>query len=62
MKTNKKDSSELVPFGKVRLDSKIIQLSAGNGPVECAFVVAKVLKIFLKELVSNQIAYTMLHK
>jgi peptide chain release factor len=62
MKTNKKDSSELVPFGKVRLDSKIIQISAGNGPVECAFVVAKVLKIFLKELVSNQIAYTMLHK
>jgi peptide chain release factor len=41
---------------------KIIQISAGKGPLECAFVVAKVLKIFLKELVNNKIDYTILHK
>ena len=62
MKTDKKDTSELQPSGKVQMRSKIIQISAGKGPAECAFVVAKVLKIFLKELVSNRIAYTMLHK
>ncbi len=28
---------------------KIIQITAGRGPVECSWVVAKVLKVFLKE-------------
>ena len=41
---------------------KIIQISAGKGPLESAFVVAKVLKIFLKELVSDKIEYAILHK
>ncbi len=41
---------------------KIIQISAGKGPLESAFVVAKVLKIFLKELISNKIEYAILHK
>lgn len=44
------------------METKIIQLSAGKGPVECAFVVAKVLKIFLKELISNKVEYVILHK
>lgn len=44
------------------METKIIQISAGKGPLECAFVVAKVLKVFLKELISNKIEYTILHK
>ncbi|MEE9407747.1 MAG: peptide chain release factor H [Polaribacter sp.] len=44
------------------MKTKTIQISAGKGPLECAFVVAKVLKIFLKELISNKIEYTILHK
>ncbi|QTE22477.1 peptide chain release factor H [Polaribacter cellanae] len=44
------------------MKTKIIQISAGKGPLECAFVVAKVLKIFLKELANNKIDYTILHK
>ncbi len=44
------------------MKTKIIQISARKGPVECANVVAKVLKIFLKELVSNKIDYTILNR
>tara|TARA_R110002126_G_C10489807_1_gene503458 strand:+ start:6716 stop:7408 length:693 start_codon:yes stop_codon:yes gene_type:complete len=44
------------------MKTKIIQISAGKGPLECAFVVAKVLKVFLKELSYNKIEYTMLNK
>jgi len=44
------------------METKTIQISAGKGPVECAYVVAKVLKIFLKELVNNKIEYQILHK
>ena len=44
------------------METKIIQLSAGKGPAECAFVVAKVLKLFLKELINNKIEYIILHK
>lgn len=44
------------------METKIIQFTAAKGPIECAWVVAKVLKLFLKELVSNQIAYQILHK
>ena len=44
------------------MDTKIIQLTASKGPVECAWVVAKILKVFLKELNDNTIAYTILHK
>ena len=44
------------------MKTKIIQLSAGKGPAECAFVVAKVLKIFLKELINNKVEYIILHR
>lgn len=44
------------------METKIIQISAGKGPLECAFVVAKVLKILLKELINNKIEYTILYK
>ncbi|MGJ8744915.1 peptide chain release factor H [Polaribacter sp.] len=44
------------------MTQKIIQISAGKGPIECTFAVAKVLKIFLKELSNNTIKYTILHK
>ena len=41
---------------------KTIQLTAGRGPNECGYVVAKVLKEFLKELVPEAIEYTILNK
>lgn len=41
---------------------KIIQISAGRGPNECSYVVAKVLKVFLKELVPEAIEYSVLAK
>ena len=44
------------------METKIIQISTGKGPTECAYVVAKVLKIFLKELINNKIEYTILHR
>ena len=44
------------------MNTKIIQLTASKGPAECAWVVAKILKIFLKELTTNTIAYSILHK
>ena len=44
------------------MEAKIIQFTAAKGPAECAWVVAKVLKLFLKELGSNKIAYQILHK
>ena len=44
------------------MDTKIIQLTASKGPTECAWVVAKILKIFLKELAEHNIAYQILHK
>lgn len=44
------------------METKTIQISAGKGPVECEYVVAKVLKIFLKELCYNKIEYTILNR
>lgn len=44
------------------MKTKIIQFTAGKGPEECAWVVAKVLKIFLKELSSNHIDYIIIQK
>ncbi len=44
------------------METKIIQFTAAKGPAECAWVVAKVLKLFLKELVGNQITYQILCK
>ncbi|WP_299158291.1 peptide chain release factor H [uncultured Tenacibaculum sp.] len=44
------------------MNTKIIQITAAKGPSECAWVVAKVLKIFLKELLESKIECTVLHK
>jgi len=41
---------------------KIIQISSGRGPLECQWVVAKVLKIFLEEAKNNKIAYEIIHR
>jgi len=46
----------------MKTNKKIIQITAGHGPNECSYVVAKVLKIFLKELVPETIEYTILSK
>jgi len=44
------------------METKIIQLSADKGPVECEYVVAKVLRVFLLELINNKIDYTILNR
>ena len=44
------------------MKTKTIQITAGNGPAECAWVVAKVLKVLLKEVTSEKLNYTMLHQ
>lgn len=44
------------------METKIIQITAGRGPEECAWVVAKVLKFFLKELTIQNISYNILQK
>ena len=44
------------------MDTKTIQFTAGRGPAECTWVVAKVLKAFVSELAKNNIDYTIIHK
>ena len=44
------------------MENKIIQITAGRGPEECKWVVAKVLKLFLKELTTNAFVYKILQK
>ena len=44
------------------MNTKIIQLTASKGPAECAWVVAKILKVFLKELTEHNITYSILYK
>ena len=46
----------------MKTNKKIIQITAGRGPAECSYVVAKVLKAFLKELAPDAIEYTILNK
>lgn len=41
---------------------KIIQITSGRGPLECQWVVAKVLKIFLEEAKNNKIDYEIIHR
>ncbi|MFK8301662.1 peptide chain release factor H [Capnocytophaga stomatis] len=41
---------------------KIIQITSGKGPLECQWVVAKVLKIFLQEAKENNIQTEILHR
>lgn len=44
------------------MDTKIIEFSAGNGPVECTWVVAQVLKEFIRELEKDALQYVVVHK
>ena len=44
------------------MENKIIQITAGRGPEECKWVVAKVLKLFLKELITNAFVYEILQR
>ncbi|SDI89406.1 peptide chain release factor [Chryseobacterium taeanense] len=41
---------------------KLIQITSGRGPLECQWVVAKVLKIFLEEAKNNRIDYEIIHR
>lgn len=44
------------------METKIIQITAGRGPVECSWVVAKILKIFLESLRLNAFKYSILQR
>ena len=44
------------------MEEKIIQITAGRGPLECQWVVAKVLKIFLQEATQAGINYIILSR
>ncbi|ANF50884.1 peptide chain release factor H [Chryseobacterium glaciei] len=41
---------------------KLIQITSGRGPLECQWVVAKVLKVFLEEVKNNNIDYEIIHR
>lgn len=41
---------------------KIIQISSGKGPLECQWVVAKVLKVFLDEVKKQNFDYEIIHR
>lgn len=41
---------------------KLIQITSGRGPLECQWVVAKVLKVFLEEAKNNKIDYEIIHR
>lgn len=41
---------------------KLIQITSGRGPLECQWVVAKVLKMFLEEAKNNNIDYEIIHR
>lgn len=41
---------------------KLIQITSGRGPLECQWVVAKVLKHFLQEAKDNNIDYEIIHR
>ena len=44
------------------METKTIQMTSGRGPAECCWVVAQVLKFFIKALKDAQLDYTMLQK
>lgn len=44
------------------MKTKIIQITSGRGPAECCWVVAQVLKAFIKALKDKGIAYAILNK
>lgn len=41
---------------------RLIQITSGRGPLECQWVVAKVLKFFLEEAKNNNIDYEIIHR
>ncbi|KIC62488.1 peptide chain release factor H [Chryseobacterium taiwanense] len=41
---------------------KLIQITSGRGPLECQWVVAKVLKVFLEEAKDNKLEYEIIHR
>jgi len=41
---------------------KLIQITSGKGPLECQWVVAKVLKVFLEEAKNSKIDYEIIHR
>ena len=41
---------------------KLIQITSGRGPLECQWVVAKVLKVFLEEAKQIKIDYEIIHR
>lgn len=41
---------------------KLIQITSGRGPLECQWVVAKVLKVFLEEIKQEKIEYEIIHR
>lgn len=41
---------------------KLIQITSGRGPLECQWVVAKVLKAFLEDVKNNNIDYEIIHR
>lgn len=41
---------------------KLIQITTGRGPLECQWVAAKILKIFLEEAKQNKIDYEIIHR
>ncbi|MCJ8154814.1 peptide chain release factor H [Chryseobacterium sp. SSA4.19] len=41
---------------------KLIQITSGRGPVECQWIVTKVLKTFLEEAKNNNIDYEIIHR
>ena len=44
------------------MKQKIIQITSGRGPAECCWVVAQVLKYFLKEIQELELNYEILHR
>lgn len=46
----------------MRTQTKIVQITAGRGPMECCRVVAKIVELILKETSNNNIKATVLHK
>ncbi|WP_454059804.1 peptide chain release factor H [Elizabethkingia ursingii] len=41
---------------------KLIQITSGRGPLECQWVVAKILKVFLEEVKQEKIDYKIIHR
>ena len=46
----------------LKMNEKIIQITAARGPAECMFVVAKVVKLFLAAVKAEGIKYTVLSR